>query len=96
MPENTKDNQQILNQQDLVKTCRKCGEKKPATLEFFYKNPGGKFGLTPRYKVQALIEGTDGDQVVSDERTIVIPWAMAKLMAEGILGIQPTKEHPCG
>lgn len=33
-----------------LKTCRKCGEKLPATLEFFYKNNGGKFGLTPRCK----------------------------------------------
>lgn len=32
------------------KICRKCGTEKPATLEFFYKNAGGKFGLTPRCK----------------------------------------------
>lgn len=38
----------------------------------------------------------DGDQAVKDERSIMIPWNMAKLMAEGILGIQPAKEHPCG
>lgn len=33
-----------------LKTCRKCGAEKPATLEFFYKNTGGKFGVTPRCK----------------------------------------------
>lgn len=33
-----------------IKTCRKCGKELPATLEFFYKNAGGKFGLTPRCK----------------------------------------------
>lgn len=33
-----------------MKTCRKCGKDLPATLEFFYKNTGGKFGLTPRCK----------------------------------------------
>lgn len=32
------------------KTCTKCGTVKPATLEFFYKNAGGKFGVTPRCK----------------------------------------------
>lgn len=33
-----------------TKTCRKCGKELPATLEFFYKNSGGKYGLTPRCK----------------------------------------------
>jgi 5-methylcytosine-specific restriction endonuclease McrA len=28
-----------------LKTCTKCKETKPATLEFFHKNPKGKFGL---------------------------------------------------
>ena len=32
------------------KTCRKCGRDFPATLEFFYRNSGGKYGLTPRCK----------------------------------------------
>lgn len=32
------------------KTCTKCGKELPATLEFFYKNAGGKFGITPRCK----------------------------------------------
>lgn len=32
------------------KTCTKCGKTFPATLEFFYKNAGGKFGITPRCK----------------------------------------------
>lgn len=32
------------------KTCRKCLKEFPATLEFFYKNAGGKYGVTPRCK----------------------------------------------
>lgn len=32
------------------KTCTKCKTSLPATLEFFYKNSGGKYGLTPRCK----------------------------------------------
>ena len=32
------------------KTCTKCGVTHPATTEFFYKNSGGKFGVTPRCK----------------------------------------------
>lgn len=32
------------------KTCTKCKQDKPATLEFFYKNAGGKYGVTPRCK----------------------------------------------
>lgn len=30
------------------KTCTKCGEEKPATLEYFYKHPQKRDGLTPR------------------------------------------------
>lgn len=33
-----------------IKTCRRCEQSFPATLEFFYKNAGGKFGVTPRCK----------------------------------------------
>lgn len=33
-----------------IKTCTKCKKQLPATLEFFYKNAGGKFGVTPRCK----------------------------------------------
>lgn len=33
-----------------LKTCTKCKQDKPATLEFFYKNAGGKYGVTPRCK----------------------------------------------
>lgn len=33
-----------------IKTCRKCLQEFPATLEFFYKNAGGKYGVTPRCK----------------------------------------------
>lgn len=33
-----------------TKICRKCQTELPATTEFFYKNSGGKFGLTPRCK----------------------------------------------
>lgn len=32
------------------KTCTKCKQTMPATLGFFYKNAGGKFGVTPRCK----------------------------------------------
>lgn len=32
------------------KTCTKCAQTFPATLEFFYRNAGGKFGVTPRCK----------------------------------------------
>lgn len=32
------------------KTCTKCSKTFPATLEFFYKNSGGKYGVTPRCK----------------------------------------------
>lgn len=32
------------------KTCTKCDNTYPATPEFFYKNSGGKFGVTPRCK----------------------------------------------
>lgn len=33
-----------------LKTCTKCKNELPATLENFYKNAGGKFGVTPRCK----------------------------------------------
>lgn len=33
-----------------MKTCTKCSKVFPATLEHFYKNAGGKFGVTPRCK----------------------------------------------
>lgn len=33
-----------------TKSCTKCKTQLPATLEFFYKNAGGKFGVTPRCK----------------------------------------------
>lgn len=33
-----------------LKQCRKCLQEFPATLEFFYKNAGGKYGVTPRCK----------------------------------------------
>lgn len=33
-----------------IKSCTKCKKQLPATLEFFYKNAGGKFGVTPRCK----------------------------------------------
>lgn len=34
----------------LLKTCTRCAGQFPATLEFFYKNAGGKYGVTPRCK----------------------------------------------
>jgi len=33
-----------------VKTCTKCKNALPADLKHFYKNSGGKFGVTPRCK----------------------------------------------
>lgn len=48
--ENTNTNQKNLHPQGLNKTCTKCKNEFPATLEFFYKNKGGKYGLTPRCK----------------------------------------------
>ena len=33
-----------------LKACTKCKIEFPATLEYFYKNPSGKYGLTPRCK----------------------------------------------
>ena len=50
MSENIKANQSSQSQQDLSKLCRKCKNTFPATFEFFYKNLGGKYGLTPRCK----------------------------------------------
>lgn len=41
------------------KKCRKCGNVFPATLEFFYKNSGGKFGLTPRCKTCVNEDNTE-------------------------------------
>jgi hypothetical protein len=34
----------------MEKQCRKCLKLLPATTEFFYRNSGGKYGLTPRCK----------------------------------------------
>lgn len=34
----------------LTKTCRKCGKEHPASVDFFYRHPSGKYGLTPRCK----------------------------------------------
>lgn len=34
----------------IKKLCRKCKKEFPATLEFFYKHSGGKYGITPRCK----------------------------------------------
>lgn len=50
--ENIRGNPQTQPQQFTgdTKMCRKCGVVLPATLEFFYKNLGGKFGVTPRCK----------------------------------------------
>jgi len=51
--ENTTDSLQTplrLSLDENVKTCRKCGVSFPASAKFFYRNPGGRFGLTPRCK----------------------------------------------
>ena len=34
----------------VCRPCTKCGIYLPATVEFFYRNPSGKYGLTPRCK----------------------------------------------
>ena len=34
-----------------TKKCTRCGEEKPMTLEFYYKNPKGKYGFGSRCKV---------------------------------------------
>jgi len=35
-----------MQQNQPTKTCTKCKEEKPATLEYFHKQPRGKFGVT--------------------------------------------------
>lgn len=45
-----------------LKTCKKCGVQLPATLEFFYKNSGGKFGLTPRCKPCVNADNAEGHE----------------------------------
>lgn len=54
MQENTKVNQLTPSAQSLsdaaTKKCRKCGDVLPANTDFFYRNSGGKYGLTPRCK----------------------------------------------
>lgn len=42
----------------MEKTCTKCKKVLPATLEFFFKNAGGKFGLTPRCKTCVTEDNT--------------------------------------
>lgn len=67
--ENTKVSPQTQHQQSLideVKMCRKCGASFPATVEHFYRNPGGKFGLTPRCK-----SCVDEDNKASHARRLV-------------------------
>ena len=49
MKENTNTSHQTQSLQE-NKTCTKCKQVFPATLEFFYKNKGGKYGVTPRCK----------------------------------------------
>ena len=52
--ESIKTNPQTLSEQSSseckTKTCRKCDTTFPANLDFFYRNKGGKYGLTPRCK----------------------------------------------
>lgn len=43
-----------------IKTCRKCLQEFPATLEFFYKNAGGKYGVTPRCKSCVNVDNAAG------------------------------------
>lgn len=60
------------------KKCRKCVNAFPATLEFFYKNSRGKFGLTPRCK-----KCVDEDNLLSYEKRLKEnPDHIRKLAAE--------------
>lgn len=38
------------NLENITRKCTKCLGEFPATTEYFYRNPGGKYGLTPRCK----------------------------------------------
>lgn len=38
-----------------TKKCTKCGDEKPATLEYFYKHPSGKSGIASRCKACCII-----------------------------------------
>lgn len=40
------------------------------------------------------IAWNDGDALPQDERTITIPWTMARLVAEAIIGITPLTKEP--
>lgn len=42
-----------------MKTCRKCGIDKPATLEFFYKHNASSSWLTPRCKVCVNVDNKE-------------------------------------
>lgn len=61
--ENIKDSQLTPSTQyssEVVsKNCTKCGSKFPATADFFYRNPSGKLGLTPRCKSCVDIENKE-------------------------------------
>lgn len=53
MTANIRDNlpaQSGQSSSDAVKVCTKCGKTLPATAEFFYRHPSGRFKLTPRCK----------------------------------------------
>lgn len=73
----------------LTKTCRKCGTAFPATTEFFYKNSGGKFGLTPRCKPCVDQDNKDSHQkrLASDpERVRALASARTKRYYQRNLG----------
>lgn len=46
-----------------LKTCTGCREVFPATLDFFYKNDGGGYGVTPKCKT---CTGHDNKKLASD------------------------------
>ena len=48
--ENINTNPPIQSQPEILKTCTKCKKDFPATLDYFYKNRTGKYGITPRCK----------------------------------------------
>ena len=61
-----------------TKTCRKCARELPADLEHFYRNTGGKYGLTPRCKPCV----NEDNQVSHAKRLAADPGKIRALAAE--------------
>lgn len=60
----------------LNKTCTKCGQTFEATTEFFYRNPGGKYGLTPRCK--PCVNQDNKDSAAKRDPEIIRKQALAR------------------